>query len=735
MINLKNLQYQLWGLLIIALYACEPHSDEKDIVGASLVSLNYDQEISVKIDSILSIMTLEEKLGQLSQLNNAGDKHIDSTTVNAVRKGEVGSLLINRRSFYSIEERNFYQKLAVEESRLGIPIIFGHDVIHGFRTIFPTSLAQSSTWSPDLVEKGAEIAAREASAQGVDWAFAPMVDVARDPRWGRIAEGYGEDPYLNAVFGAAVVRGFQGKDVSAPDRVAACMKHYVGYGAAVGGRGKQFTDISKRTLHEVYLPPFKAGIEQGALTVMTAFNDINGTPATAYTYGIREVLKKDYGFQGFVVSDWDAVKHLLWHGIAADTTDAAQLALNAGVDMEMKTIFYKKLKEALAEGTVAIETIDDAVKRILYVKYKLGLFKRPYIEKDNTRELFLSDTHRKEARKMAAASMVLLQNNNDVLPVPSGTQSIAVVGAFAQERDVMGWWKSTGKFKDVITAFDGIKSNAAEGMEVTDKVTANTAYIIACVGEPSRFFGESRNRADITVPAEQVDFLKSLQKYKKPIVLVVFNGRPLDLSNVTDLTQAILLAWHPGTETGNALADVLFGQHNPYAKLTASFPRSVAQVPVYYSRRNSGNPNGNKYIDLSGEPLFPFGFGLSYTTFEYSSLKIEQAKMPVNGELKLSVIITNTGSKEGYEVAQLYVRDLVGSTTRPIKELKGFQKVLLAPGESKKVNFVLPTRELAVFNADFEPVIEPGKFYVWVAPNVTGGLKGEFEIAGNFNAQ
>lgn len=727
MINLRKRSHQLWTLVLIGLSACGVESENKDKT-ASLVPLNYEQVIAVKIDSLLSIMTLQEKLGQLSQLNNKGGYHIDSITIDAIRRGEVGSLLVNRTNFYSFKERDFYQKLAVEESRLGIPIIFGHDVIHGFKTIFPTSLAQSSTWSPDLVEKGAEISVREASAQGVDWAFAPMVDVARDPRWGRIAEGYGEDPYLNAVFGAAVVRGFQGPDVSAPDRVAACLKHYVGYGAAVGGRGKQYTDISKRTLHEVYLPPFKAGVEQGALTVMTAFNDINGTPATAYTYGIRDVLKKEYKFKGFVVSDWDAVKHLLWHGIAADTTDAAQLAINAGVDMEMKTIFYKKLTEALDDGRVAIETIDDAVKRILYVKYKLGLFDRPFVEKDNTSEVFLAEAHRTEARKMAAASMVLLQNNNQVLPVPISTKSIAVVGAFAQERDVMGWWKSTGQFKDVVTAFDGIKLNAAAGTNITDKVTANTEYIIVCVGEPSRFFGESRHRADITIPTEQVEYLKSLQKYNKPIVLVVFNGRPLDLSNVTDLAQGVLLAWHPGTETGNGLADVLYGKHNPYAKLTVSFPRSVAQLPVYYSRRNSGSPNGNKYIDLSGEPLFPFGFGLSYTTFEYSSLKIEKTEIPVNGELKLSAIITNTGNVEGHEVVQLYTRDLVGSTTRPIKELKGFQKVLLAPGESKEVHFTLSAKELAVFNENFEPVIELGKFHVWVAPNVTEGLNGEFEI-------
>ncbi|MCF6361347.1 MAG: glycoside hydrolase family 3 C-terminal domain-containing protein [Cyclobacteriaceae bacterium] len=728
MLNNRNIQFVILAITILGLSSCKPQSGEKNEDKFALTPLNYAHKISAKIDSLLTLMTLEEKLGQLSQLNNAGDKHIDSVTINAIRKGEVGSLLINRRNFYSIEERNFYQKLAVEESRLGIPIIFGHDVIHGFRTIFPTSLAQSCTWSPDLVEKGAEVAAREAAAQGVDWAFAPMVDVARDPRWGRIAEGYGEDSYLNAIFGAAVVQGYQGADMSATDRVAACMKHYVGYGAAVGGRGKQFTDISKRTLHEVYLPPFKAGVEQGALTVMTAFNDINGTPATAYTYGIREVLKKEYGFKGFVVSDWDAVKHLLWHGIAADTTDAAQLALNAGVDMEMKTIFYKKLKEALAEGTVAIETIDDAVRRILYVKYKLGLFNRPYVKKDNTKELFLSAAHRKEAREMAAASMVLLQNNNNVLPVTATTKSIAVVGAFANERDVMGWWKSTGKFEDVITAFDGIKSNASNKVAVTDKIMADTDIIIACLGEPSHYFGESRHRADITIPAEQVEFLKSLQKHNKPIVLVVFNGRPLDLSNVTELAQSILIAWHPGSETGNALADVLFGYHNPYAKLTASFPRSVGQVPVYYSRRNSGNPNGNKYVDLSGEPLFPFGFGLSYTTFEYSALEIEKNKIPVNGTLKLSAIITNTGDKDGYEVVQLYVRDLVGSTTRPVKELKGFQKIRLKSGESKRVSFTLSTKELAVLNKNFEPVIEPGGFHVWIASNSTEGLQGEFEI-------
>ncbi len=715
----RKLPYEFGMLIIIGLYACgSPSVPEEG---------TFVPGVQNKTDSLLALMTLDEKLGQLAQLNNRGDKHIDSVTIEAVRKGQAGSLLINRTNFYSLKERNFYQRIAVEESRLGIPLIFGHDVIHGFRTIFPTSLAQSCTWSPGLVEAAAGIAAREAAAQGVDWAFAPMVDVARDPRWGRIAESYGEDPYLNAVFGAAVVRGLQGPDVAAPDRVAACLKHFVGYGAAVGGRGKQFTDISKRTLHEVYLPPFKAGVEQGALTVMTAFNDISGTPATAYAYGIREVLKKKYGFKGLVLSDWDAVKHLLWHGIAADTTDAAQLALNAGVDMEMKTTFYKNLQEALARGTVSIETINEAVKRVLYVKYTLGLFDRPYIAEDNTGKILLAEAHRKAARELAAASMVLLQNRNNILPVPAGTQAIAVVGPFAKEREVMGWWKSTGRTEDVVTAFAGIKTNAPQ-ITVTDEVTARTDYIIACVGEPDHYFGENHHRADITIPAEQIDFLKSLQQYNKPIVLVVFNGRPLDLSNVTGLAQSILLAWHPGTETGNALADVLFGKHNPYAKLTASFPRSVGQVPVYYSRRNSGNPNGNKYLELSGEPLFPFGFGLSYTSFRYDSLTIETPQVPLNGELKLAATITNTGNIDGYEVVQLYVRDLVGSTTRPVKELKGFQKVFLAAGESKQVKFTLSARELAVLNQDFNPVIEPGGFHSWIGPNSVEGLKGEFEI-------
>jgi beta-glucosidase len=718
-------------LMVCGLFSCQPEPKEKVAVGYIGAQLGNEQEISDKIDSILSLMTLDEKLGQLSQVNNKGGQHIDSATMEAVRRGEVGSLIVNRTKFYSFEERDMYQQLAVKESRLGIPLIFGHDVIHGFRTIFPTPLAQSCTWSPDLVEKGAAIAAREASAQGVDWAFAPMVDVARDPRWGRIAEGYGEDTYLNAVYGAAVIRGFQGSDVSSPDRIASCMKHYVGYGAGEGGRDKKFTDISNRTLHEVYLPPFKAGLDQGALTVMTAFNDINGVPATANPYTIRKILKQDYKFKGVVLSDWDAVKQLITHGIAKDTLEAAVLALNAGTDMEMKSFLFKKLTNALDQNKISIDYIDDAVRRVLYFKYKLGLFDRPFVEEDRTETVFLTEAHRQAARETARESMVLLKNDNSMLPISSKIKSIAVVGAFARETDVMGWWRSTGEFDDVITALDGIKSNAPEGMVVTETVRPDTEVIVACLGEPSRYFGENHNSSDLRIPEEQVNFLKSMQKYNKPIVLVIFNGRPLDLTEASSIGNSVLVAWHPGTETGNALSDVLFGLYNPSGKLTTSFPNSVGEVPIFYNRRNSGNGPDNSYNHGRVEPLYPFGYGMSYTSFQYDSLQVKEYSIPIDGELEVSATITNTGSKEGQEVVQLYVRDLFGSTTRPIKELKGFQKIKLLPNESKTVSFNLSTKELAVLNEDFVPNIEPGKFQVWIAPNSIGGLLGEFEIIDN----
>ncbi len=684
-----------------------------------------DREIYRKVDSLMALMTLEEKIGQMSQRFVPG---VTNDLLASIRNGRVGSLLNGLSNFYGPEERNMFQRAAVEGSRLGIPLIFGHDVIHGFRTIFPVSLAQSCTWSPGMVEQASVIAAREASASGVDWAFAPMIDVSKDPRWGRIAECYGEDPFLNAVFGAAVVKGFQGSDVSRTDKLVACLKHFIGYGAAMGGRDYQYTDIPDIDMHEVYMVPYKAGVEAGALTVMSAFNDINGIPATANEKLVRETLKDQWGFRGFVVSDWDAVIQLIDHGIAKDDEQAAIKTVRAGVDMEMKSDAFLQLPGALDEGKISEDIIDDAVRRILYVKFRKGLFEHPYTDTTRIRTDLLTPENRQFARKVARASMVLLKNEHHILPLSGKNRSVAVVGPFAKESELMGWWKSTGKTSDVVTPFNGMKENAPAGLTVTDRIGSTTDLIIACVGEGRDLFGENHSRSNLRLPGNQEDFLSSLRKWNKPVVTVVFNGRPLDLTGVTGNSEACLLAWHPGTEAGNALADVLYGNYNPSGKLTTSFPRSVGQIPVYYNHRNSGRPDKNKYVDETSEPLFPFGFGLSYTTFAYDSLSLSSDLIQPGDSLVVSALVSNTGNTAGNEIVQLYIRDLYGSTTRPVKELKGFRKIFLQPGESAKVSFIVGSEDLTVPDKNFHPVTEKGTFDVWVGPNSAEGLIEDFEL-------
>jgi beta-glucosidase len=683
-----------------------------------------DDEIVAKIDSILNLMTLEEKLGQMSQ---PYVKVIPPNLEERIKKGEVGSLLKGMTSFFTPGERNKYQRIAVEESRLGIPIIFGHDVIHGFKTIFPLSIAQSCSWSPELIKQGAEIAAKEASAYGCDWTFSPMVDIARDPRWGRIAEGYGEDPYLTGVLGAAAVEGFQGTNLASDTSIVACLKHFVGYGAAMGGRDYQFTDISTRSLYEVYLPPFKAGVDAGALTVMSGFNDINGVPATANESTIRNILKNKWEFPGFVVSDWESVKELNPHGIAADSAEAAVLAVVAGTDMEMKTLHYFSLDNSLDNGLISEELIDDAVRRILFVKFKKGLFDNPYVDETRINTDVLTAKNRAAARKTGSESMVLLKNDHTVLPITNKQKTIAIVGPFAEEKEVMGWWKSRGETKDVITAFEGIKANASN-FNITNKVTNKTDVIVVCVGEKREQFGENNNRSNLKLPNDQEELITELKKTGKPLIVVIFNGRPLDLSGIVNVADAILVAWHPGTETGNALYDVLFGEFNPSGKLTTSWPNSVGQIPVYYNHRNSGRPQSNRYVDNTSQPLFPFGFGMSYTTFRYEEIKVSNEVVAMDGVVNISAKITNTGKVAGTEIVQLYVRDLVGTTTRPVKELKGFKRIWLEAGQSSTVELSIDVSDLAVFDKDFNAQVEPGKFHVWVGPNSIEGLQSEFEI-------
>lgn len=716
---MKNLLPLILLLTSIIFSSCNQQNSEP--------ANNYsspDEEIMAKVDSILNLMTMEEKLGQMSQ---PYVRVIPPNLEERIRNGEVGSLLKGMTSFFTPGERNKYQRIAVEESRLGIPIIFGHDVIHGFKTIFPLSIAQSCSWSPELVKRGAEIAAKEASAFGCDWTFAPMVDIARDPRWGRIAEGYGEDSHLTGILGAAAVEGFQGTELTADTSIVACLKHFVGYGAAMGGRDYQFTDISTRSLFEVYLPPFKAGVEAGALTVMSGFNDINGVPATANETTIRQTLKNKWGFPGFVVSDWESVKELMPHGIAADSVQAALLAILAGTDMEMKTLHYFSLEKSIEKGLVSEDLIDDAVRRILFVKFKKGLFENPFVDENRINTDVLTIENRSSARKMARESMVLLKNDQGVLPLTNKQKSIAIVGPFAKEKEVMGWWKSRGETEDVITAFAGINKNATD-IEITDKVTKTTDVVVVCVGEKREQFGENNNRSDLKLPGDQDELIKELKKTGKPVVVVIFNGRPLDLSGIVDVADAILIAWHPGTETGNALYDVLFGSFNPSGKLTASWPNSVGQIPVYYNHRSSGRPQSNKYVDNTSDPLFPFGFGMSFTKFKYDEIKVKKPTVATDGKVEISAKIANTGKVAGTEIVQLYVRDLVGTTTRPVKELKGFKRIWLEPGQTSIVEFSMDVKDLAVFDNKFNAQVEPGKFHVWIGPNSAEGLQSEFEI-------
>ena len=718
---IKKISLLLLASLAIFLASC--NCSQKD--ESTATTSKSDEQIHSRADSLLAIMTLEEKLGQLSQRYVA---NVNDDLLEDIKNGKVGSLLIGRRNFYSLEERNLIQKIALEKSRLGIPVIFGHDVIHGFRTIFPISLAQSCIWSPELIESANAIAASEASASGVDWTFAPMIDVSRDPRWGRIAESYGEDSYLNSVFAASAVKGFQGDNVANKDKLVSCLKHYVGYGAATGGRDYQYTEISERTMHEQYLPPFKAGVDAGALTVMTAFNDINGVPATANKHYVTDILKNDMGFKGFVVSDWDAVEQLIPHGIAADTIQAALKAITAGVDMEMKSLTYKKLTQAIGEGLLSENTINEAVRRVLFVKFKKGLFENPYTDTTRIKTEILTPQNREMARKIARESMVLLKNDDAVLPLTNKVQHISVVGPFAKETNLMGWWRSLGSDDELITAYLGLLNNAPSHITISDKITDKTDIIIACVGEEAELFGENHCRSDIKLPYKQEELLHELNKYNKPVVTIVFNGRPLDLSGVENHTDALLLAWHPGTETGNALADILYGTYNPSGKITTSFPKSVGQIPVYYNQRNSGRPDQSNYEDLNSKPLFPFGFGMSYSTFTYDSLQLSSKILSATDSLMISARITNNSAFEGTEIVQLYSRDLFGSTTRPVKELKGFSKIKLAPYESRQLSFVLKAQDLTVLDNTYKPVIENGKFNVWIAPNSLEGLKGQFEI-------
>jgi len=708
------------------------------------IYLDSSQPIEVRVEDLLRRMTLEEKIGQMCQYSG-----ITREYEQRIREGKVGSLL----NVFGAEEINRVQRIAVAESRLGIPLLFGLDVLHGYKTIFPIPLGLASTWDPEAVKRVASIAAAEASADGVRWTFAPMVDIARDPRWGRIAEGAGEDPYLGSVMARAYVEGYQGSSLSDPNAVVACPKHYVAYGGAEGGRDYNTVDISERTLREIYLPPFKAAIEAGAETIMSAFNELNGIPASANPYTLKTILRGEWNFKGFVVSDWNAIGELINHGIAEDIYEAAEKALKAGVDMDMQGDVYRRaLISLVREGKISEDLIDEAVRRILRVKFKLGLFERPYVDPDRARKIIKCREHIEAALEIARKSIVLLKNEGNLLPLSKNISSVAVIGPLADDHEApLGPWSCLGDPKDVITVLEGIKSKVSsetkvlyakgcdidgysrEGFDEAVKVAKESKVAILVLGESRDMSGEAACRANLDLPGVQEDLLREIHATGVPIVLVLMNGRPLSISWPAEHVPAIIEAWFPGIQAGHAIADVIFGDYNPGGKLPVTFPRTVGQVPIYYNHKNTGRPPlpdvkwTSKYLDVPYTPLFPFGHGLSYTRFEYTGLEINPKEVGLGDTVSIKFKVKNVGDREGDEVVQLYIRDLVATVTRPVKELKGFKRITLKPGEEKTVELKLTLKDISFLNHEMKRVVEPGEIKVMV-----GSSSEDIRLTGSF---
>lgn len=708
--------------------------------------------IDAKVEALLRKMTLAEKIGQMSQISDGGMVTGPGGTTNeeaGIAAGNVGSVL----NAIGVDYTRKLQKLAVEKTRLHIPLIFGLDVIHGYKTTFPTPLAESCSWDMAQIERTAHVAAAEAASDGQHWTFAPMVDVARDPRWGRIAEGAGEDTYLGSEIAKARVHGFQGKDLRAPDSVIACVKHFAAYGAVMSGREYNTVDISKRALLETYLPPYRAAVQAGARTVMSAFNEYDGIPATANTFLLTDVLKKQWGFSGFVVSDWESVSEMIPHGYAKDKKDAARESANAGLDMDMQSNSYLANLTALVhEGKVPMRMIDDATRRILRVKFEKGLFDNPYAACDvkrRDRTLF-AKPNLQTSLDMARESIVLLENKKNALPLTASTKTVALVGPLADSREEMlGTWAGQGEGKRCKSVADGFQGRGmkvltAKGCDVqgTDKggfdaavSTAKQAdVVVAVLGERGDMSGEASSRADIGLPGVQRELLEALVATGKPVVLVVMSGRPLTLEWESQHVAAMLEAWHLGSEAGVAVADVLTGKVNPSGHLTTTFPRTVGQIPLFYNHMNTGRPFSAKdhftshYMDMTNDPLYPFGYGLSYSRFEYSPLKLSSKTIAPNGKLDVSVTVKNVGDRDGAEVAQLYIRDLVGSVNRPVKQLRGFKRIWLQKGKSSTLHFQLTPRDLAFYGPKLEYGAEAGDFKVWVGPNSDVGSMGSFSL-------
>ena len=729
-------------------------------------------EIEGKIDELLSRMTVDEKVGQMNQYTSSWDltgpppsEGDNKVKFDQIKSGLVGSML----NVLSAEATREAQEFAVEESRLGIPMIFGYDVVHGYKTMMPVPLGETASWDLELIEKSAAVAAAEASAAGVHWTFAPMVDISRDARWGRVMEGAGEDPYLASLVAAARVKGFQGDDLKATHTIAACAKHFAAYGFAEAGRDYNTVDISLATMKNVVLPPFKACLDAGAASFMNAFNEWEGIPATGDHYLQRELLKGEWDFQGFVVSDWGSIGEMVNHGYAADNKHAAELAVNAGSDMDMESRAYVyNLAKLVKEGKVEEKVLDDAVRRILRVKFQLGLFDDPYKYCDPEREerVIMSDEHMAIAREAAKKSIVLLKNDNAILPLKKEGQKIAVIGPLAKSKDVpLGSWRAQAITNSAISLWEGMESaisqkadlSYAEGAALTTgersflmeltfneddtsgfsealEVAKSAEVVVFAIGEDCWQTGEGRSQTNIELAGVQMELFRAIKEVNPNVVVVLMNGRPVAIPEIAENATAILEVWHLGSQAGHGIADVLFGDYNPAGKLPVSFPRATGQVPIAYNHKNTGRPTGgpmvfwSHYTDEENSPLYPFGYGLSYTTFEYGELSLSSDNISLNETLTVTCLLENTGNTAGIEVAQLYIRDKVASITRPVKELKGFERVALDAGESKEVRFDIDAQMLGFYNRKGDWVVEAGEFDVFVGTNSQEVKMGSFQL-------
>ncbi|OGU79615.1 MAG: glycosyl hydrolase [Stygiobacter sp. RIFOXYC12_FULL_38_8] len=725
------------------------------LIGSALFAQN--KTYTQRADSVLALMTLEEKVGQLVQYSGdwatgAAQGRPSETSDELLKKGKIGSFL----NVVSSEKTMKLQKIAVEQSRLKIPLIFGLDVIHGYFSTFPVPIGEASSWNPTLIEKSARMQAIEASSAGIHWTFNPMVDIARDPRWGRIMEGSGEDPYLGSLMAAARVRGYQGKDLSANNTILACVKHYAAYGGAEGGRDYNTVDLSERNLREFYLLPYKAAVEAGAGSLMASFNEIGGVPSSASKFLMTDILRGEWKSDAFVVSDWNSIGELIPHGVAKDRMKAAELGIKATVDMDMETsAYFYHLAELVKEGKVDIKLVDDAVRRVLIAKFKLGLFDDPYkyCNVEREKKTIKSKEIVDATREVAQETLVLLKNEKNILPLSKSLKSIALIGPLVKSKDnPLGGWSALGDSNDVVSVYEGltqklgknVKINYAEGCTILGKNKSGFAtavkaakaseVVVVFVGEHRGMSGEANSRATLDLPGVQEDLVKELKKTGKPVVVVLMNGRPLTIPWLQENVNAIIEAWYPGISAGIVIADALFGDLNPNGKLTVTFPRYVGQVPIYYNYKNTGRPHDptnhytSYYMDLENSPLYPFGYGLSYTTFEYSAPTLSKTNIKKDESLTVTVEVKNTGKFEGKEVVQLYIRDLVGSVTRPVKELKDFAKISLKPGETKKVEFTITPEKFKFYDINLKHVVEPGDFKVFVGTNSVDVKEASFTV-------